>query len=311
MPVETRIQHRRDTEANWAATNPVLSAGELGVETDTLRFKVGSGNTAWNVLLYAAAGQATTAVTATNIAGGLAGSLAYQSGAGTTVLLPAGGNGQVLILAAGVPSWTQPKLNAFAATTSAELATVVADETGTGALVFATSPALVTPGIGSGGAVFQGSTSGTTTLRAAAAAGGTLTLPNETGTVATQTYVNDTALLRTGAQPMTGNLALGNNNISGVSTLTATDVTATSVLTTANLRVALSGYLVGTAAGNNVTASATIPSSVLTGRAAADFGAGSVNNWGNHSTNTRIWIQNTEPTVAANGVVEGDLYFWG
>lgn len=40
------------------------------------------------------------------------------------------------------------KLSAFAATTSAELATVISDETGSGSLVFATSPTLTTPTIG-------------------------------------------------------------------------------------------------------------------------------------------------------------------
>ena len=39
-------------------------------------------------------------------------------------------------------------LGVFAATTSAQLAGVISDETGSGALVFATSPALVTPAIG-------------------------------------------------------------------------------------------------------------------------------------------------------------------
>ena len=43
---------------------------------------------------------------------------------------------------------TANKLSAFAATTSAELAGVVSDETGTGALVFANSPAFVTPALG-------------------------------------------------------------------------------------------------------------------------------------------------------------------
>jgi hypothetical protein len=39
-------------------------------------------------------------------------------------------------------------LSVFAATTSAQLASVISDETGTGALVFANSPALVTPNLG-------------------------------------------------------------------------------------------------------------------------------------------------------------------
>jgi hypothetical protein len=50
-------------------------------------------------------------------------------------------------LAAGKAS-TANKLSDFAATTSAELAGVITDETGSGALVFATSPTLVTPNIG-------------------------------------------------------------------------------------------------------------------------------------------------------------------
>lgn len=42
-----RIQLRRDTAANWVSTNPVLRAGELGIETDTLQIKIGNGS-AWN-----------------------------------------------------------------------------------------------------------------------------------------------------------------------------------------------------------------------------------------------------------------------
>jgi hypothetical protein len=43
---------------------------------------------------------------------------------------------------------TANPLSQFAATTSTELAGVISDETGTGALVFATSPALITPALG-------------------------------------------------------------------------------------------------------------------------------------------------------------------
>ena len=47
-----RIQIRRDTAANWTSVNPILAQGELGVETDTDKFKVGDGVTAWNSLDY-------------------------------------------------------------------------------------------------------------------------------------------------------------------------------------------------------------------------------------------------------------------
>ncbi len=42
-----RIQLRRDTAANWVANNPILLSGELGIEVDTLKFKIGNGSR-WN-----------------------------------------------------------------------------------------------------------------------------------------------------------------------------------------------------------------------------------------------------------------------
>lgn len=53
MTVElAKIQLRRDTAANWTSADPTLSGGELGMETDTLRFKIGDGSTAWTDLAY-------------------------------------------------------------------------------------------------------------------------------------------------------------------------------------------------------------------------------------------------------------------
>jgi hypothetical protein len=51
------------------------------------------------------AATATSATTATNLAGGATGSLPYQTGAGATTFLAAGTNGHVLTLAGGVPTW--------------------------------------------------------------------------------------------------------------------------------------------------------------------------------------------------------------
>ena len=47
-----KIQLRRDTASNWTAANTVLALGEPGVETDTLKLKVGDGITAWTSLPY-------------------------------------------------------------------------------------------------------------------------------------------------------------------------------------------------------------------------------------------------------------------
>ena len=47
-----KIQFRRDTAANWTSANTILSAGELGYETDTNKAKIGDGSTAWHSLEY-------------------------------------------------------------------------------------------------------------------------------------------------------------------------------------------------------------------------------------------------------------------
>lgn len=47
-----KIQIRRDTAANWATQNPVLSQGELGAETDTSKIKMGDASSTWNQLGY-------------------------------------------------------------------------------------------------------------------------------------------------------------------------------------------------------------------------------------------------------------------
>lgn len=52
--ITTKYYQRRDTFNNWETRNPILEDGELGFETDTRRFKIGDGNTAWKDLKYIA-----------------------------------------------------------------------------------------------------------------------------------------------------------------------------------------------------------------------------------------------------------------
>ena len=47
-----RIQLRRDGAQQWANVNPILAQGEIGIEIDTSRLKVGDGVTSWNSLKY-------------------------------------------------------------------------------------------------------------------------------------------------------------------------------------------------------------------------------------------------------------------
>lgn len=86
--------------------------------------------------------------------------------------------------AGGTVAYVANNLSVFAATTSAQLAGVVSDETGSGLLVFGTSPTIVTPTIAS----FTNATHGHTN----AAGGGQLnitTASNATGTPSSSTFL--------------------------------------------------------------------------------------------------------------------------
>jgi hypothetical protein len=50
----TKIQLRRDTTVNWAAGNPVLAEGEIGIDLTINRMKVGDGVKTWALLPYTA-----------------------------------------------------------------------------------------------------------------------------------------------------------------------------------------------------------------------------------------------------------------
>lgn len=73
----TRMQQRRDTAANWTSSNPTLAQGELGIETDTAKFKIGTGAAAWNSLAYFG-----------NITGSFVGTTDTQTLSGKTLTSP-------------------------------------------------------------------------------------------------------------------------------------------------------------------------------------------------------------------------------
>lgn len=47
-----KIALRNDTAANWTSANPVLLKGEMGIEIDTNKFKIGDGTSTWAELDY-------------------------------------------------------------------------------------------------------------------------------------------------------------------------------------------------------------------------------------------------------------------
>ena len=127
------------------ATSPSLVTPILGTpqsgnfSTGTFTWPTFNQNTTGN------AATATLATTATNLAGGATGSLPYQSAVGTTAMLAAGSNGQVLTLASGLPSWATPTTGTVTSVGFTGGIISVANET--------TTPALTVAGT-SGGIVY-------------------------------------------------------------------------------------------------------------------------------------------------------------
>jgi hypothetical protein len=319
----TTIKLRRDTTTNWTTGTKTLDTGEVGLDTTTGKIKFGTADgQAWASAKNVAVIQSDLA---TSVNGGAAGSVLYQSSSSTTEKLPIGNTGTFLSSNGSVPSWTTPKLSAFAATTSAELITVVSDETGSGALVFGTSPSitsatLTTPTIGGAGVTFNGSSSGTVVLRATAAAGsGTLILPVPSGTetLITSTTAGTTYLAKAGGT-MSGALNMGSNAISGVTTFTASgDVTFSNYGsdsgTVAKLDTGgqlMAGYI-------NLGNSNDVYGTVLTGNggfgvsmSTSPIGATSL---AKSRSVIRIFVQSTQPgTSNPTGYTAavGDLWFW-
>lgn len=51
--LRVRVKHAYLSAAEWVSKNPILQAGELGIESDTQKYKIGDGVTKWSNLSYA------------------------------------------------------------------------------------------------------------------------------------------------------------------------------------------------------------------------------------------------------------------
>lgn len=159
------------------ATNPTLVTPILGTpqsgnfSTGTFTWPTFNQNTTGNA---ATATLATTATTATNLAGGAAGSLPYQSASATTAMLAAGSNGQVLTLSAGIPSWATPTTGTVTSVSFTGGLISVANST--------TTPALTVAGTSGGIVYFSSATTWASSAVLAASAlmvgGGAATAPS-------------------------------------------------------------------------------------------------------------------------------------
>lgn len=145
------------------ATSPTLVTPTLGVATATSINRVAFTAPATGSTLTIADGKTLTASNTLTFTGTDGSSVAFGGG--------------------GTVAYVANKLNVFATTTSAELAGVISDETGTGALVFANSPTLVTPTLGAATATSITGASGNLAITAAAGNNSVSITPTGTGTV--------------------------------------------------------------------------------------------------------------------------------
>ena len=138
----------------------------------------------------------------------------------------AGTNTITLPASTGTVALTANKLSAFAATTSAELAGVISDETGSGALVFANTPTLVTPTIGAATATTINKvtiTAPTTSATLTLVTGSSLITAGAFALTLTSTAATNVTLPTTGTlATLTGTETLSNKTLTGLAGITST-----------------------------------------------------------------------------------------
>jgi hypothetical protein len=91
---------------NWVATNSAWTSSE---HIDLASGKVIKINGAQVLSATEYTGNSATTTTATNVTGGAAGSIVYQTGSATTSTLGLGTSGHVLVAGASAPVWTKKK----------------------------------------------------------------------------------------------------------------------------------------------------------------------------------------------------------
>jgi len=101
-----QIQLRRGTASQWTTANTLLAQGELGLETDTNKFKFGDGVTTWNSLPYYANGS----VTSVALSGGTTGLTVTGSPITTSGTITLGGTLDVDNGGTGQTSYTDGQL---------------------------------------------------------------------------------------------------------------------------------------------------------------------------------------------------------
>jgi hypothetical protein len=171
-----QIQLRRGTASAWTSANPTLAIGEFAVETDTDKYKIGDGSTAWTSLSYSSLPSTAISNTVVDVKGDIIAATA----ADTVAKLTVGSNGQVLTAASGQTTGLQ-----WAAIGNASTATALATARTIGGVSFDGTANIDLPGVNATGNQNTSGTAATVTgaAQSAITSVGTLTSVDVTGAV--------------------------------------------------------------------------------------------------------------------------------
>jgi hypothetical protein len=254
-----QIQIRNGTAAQWTSANPTLAVGEMGAETDTGKFKIGTGSTAWNSLAYAAVG------TVTSVAQSFTGGIVSVTGSpvstsGTLALTVAGTSG-------GVPYFSSGTTWASSAALASN-ALVVGGGAGAAPSTVTTGTGVVTAlGVNTGSAgafVVNGGDLGTPSGGVVTNLTGTASI-NINGTVGATTPTTGVFTTATARTAATQDSVILQGRAGGTSsygvTLTPTTLTASRTLTLpdASGTVLYSGGPLGTPSSGTLTSATGLP----------------------------------------------------
>ena len=243
----TALTDETGTGANVFATSPTLVTPALGTPTAVVLTNAtgtAANLTAGIATLSNALKSATTTVSVSGSAAPSTGQVltATSGTAATWQAVPAAGDGS-----------TSDPLSQFAATTSLQLLGVMTDETGTGSVVFNTSPTLVTPALGTPASGVATNLTGTA---ASLTAGNVTTNANLTGHVTSvgnaavlgsftvaqlNTAVSD-ATVSTGGGTATGTNTGDQTNISGNAATVTTNANLTGHITSTGNAAVLGSF---------------------------------------------------------------------
>ena len=298
------VTYTRNKLSVFSATTSSELAGVISDETGTGALVFGTSPTLVTPVLGVATATTINGLTISTSTGTITIANGKTLTASNTLTFTGNDTSSIEFGSGGTVAYTSSKLNAFSSTTSAELAGVISDETGSGSLVFGTSPTI------SGHPTIEGVTSTGSTGTGKFVFDGSPTLVTPTLGVATATTVNKVTL----TTPATGSTL----TIADGRTLTASNTLTFTGTDTSSVEFGIGGTVTYTR--NKLSVFSATTSAELAGVISDETGTGAlvfgtsptisghptiegVTSTG--ATGTGLLVFNNSPTIAGHPTVEG------